>query len=191
MSAAPTIYIIDSVTREIIGTGFADIDPLDDDNWLIPGFSFTDAPPKNKAGMAVVRTADGVSWEYQEDRRGTIVYKKTNGDSEQHSALGPIPAEYTDKPWPGEFYVWQRDDWEIDSEAEAIAAIVRASDERDRRLTVAAIRIAPLQDAVDRGKATPAKIALLDKWKDYRIDVGDISEQEGYPKSINWPVEPS
>lgn len=65
-----------------------------------------------------------------------------------------------------------------------------ATGERDRRLAIAAIRIAPLQDAVDLGKATAAKIALLKKWKEYRIDLDDIPDQAGYPNSIIWPVEP-
>ena len=69
--------------------------------------------------------------------------------------------------------------------------LVLASAERDRRLTVAAIRIAPLQDAVDLGKGTPAKTALLKKWKEYRIDLDDVPDQAGYPGAINWPDEPS
>ncbi|WLD64695.1 tail fiber assembly protein [Pseudomonas sp. OVF7] len=65
-----------------------------------------------------------------------------------------------------------------------------ATAESDRRLGVAAIRIAPLQDAVDL-KKPDANIALLAKWKQYRIDVGAISEQKGFPTEIVWPVEPN
>lgn len=66
-----------------------------------------------------------------------------------------------------------------------------ATSKRDELLVIAAIRIAPLQDAADLGKATPAKTALLKKWKEYRIDLDDISEQSEFPSNIAWPVEPS
>ncbi|RQO51549.1 tail fiber assembly protein [Pseudomonas sp. KBW05] len=68
---------------------------------------------------------------------------------------------------------------------------VAAMAQRDQALAVAAIRIAPLQDAVDLGKATPAKIALLKKWKEYRIDLDDVPDQEDFPRVIDWPVAPS
>jgi len=69
-------------------------------------------------------------------------------------------------------------------EADAIANI-------DRFLTVAALRIAPLQDAADLDEATPADLALLKKWKQYRVSVNRVPDQPEYPKSIAWPVEPS
>lgn len=62
---------------------------------------------------------------------------------------------------------------------------------RDNLLSVAAIRIAPLQDAVDLEEATAAEVALLKKWKQYRIAVNRIDQQEGFPSDITWPVEPS
>lgn len=66
-----------------------------------------------------------------------------------------------------------------------------AEKERDRLLGVAAIRIAPLQDAVDLDEATAADITLLKKWKQYRVAVNRTPDQPEYPKVINWPPEPS
>jgi len=63
--------------------------------------------------------------------------------------------------------------------------------ERDERLREAAIRIAPLQDAVDLGEATPADEALLLAWKQYRIAVNRVTQQPGYPAAVNWPERPS
>ena len=62
---------------------------------------------------------------------------------------------------------------------------------RDNLLSVAAIRIAPLQDAVDLEEATAAEVALLKKWKQYRVAVNRIDQQEGFPSDVQWPVEPS
>lgn len=67
----------------------------------------------------------------------------------------------------------------------------KALAERDRRLTVAAIRIAPLQDAVDLDESTADDVTLLKKWKQYRVAVNRVQDQGEYPLSIDWPVEPS
>lgn len=63
--------------------------------------------------------------------------------------------------------------------------------QRDQLLAVAAIRIAPLQDAVDLGRATPDAIARLKLWKGYRVDLNEIEQQDGFPLVIDWPVAPS
>ncbi|MDO9345024.1 MAG: tail fiber assembly protein [Pseudomonas sp.] len=70
-------------------------------------------------------------------------------------------------------------------------AIEAAAVEINSLLTVAALRIAPLQDSVDVGKSTPEKAALLKKWKEYRIDVDDVKTQSGYPHAIKWPEQPA
>ncbi|MGC5702366.1 tail fiber assembly protein [Pseudomonas sp. NFXW11] len=66
-----------------------------------------------------------------------------------------------------------------------------AISERDQRLAIAALRIAPLQDAVDEGVASESKRSFLTAWKLYRIALSDIQEQSGYPDSIDWPEMPS
>ena len=63
--------------------------------------------------------------------------------------------------------------------------------ERDRLLVTAAIRIAPLQDAVDLGDATPADEANLKKWKQYRVALNRIDQQAGFPEIIEWPLSPA
>lgn len=63
--------------------------------------------------------------------------------------------------------------------------------ERDRRLAEAAIRIAPLQDAVDLGEATAEEEQLLIEWKQYRITVNRVTLQSGYPAAVVWPTRPT
>lgn len=65
-----------------------------------------------------------------------------------------------------------------------------AGAKRDQLLAVAAIRIAPLQDAVDLGRATPEVITKLKQWKGYRVDLNEIDLQDGFPLAIDWPVAP-
>lgn len=69
--------------------------------------------------------------------------------------------------------------------------LVLAIAERDQRLAEATIRIAPLQDAVDLEEATAAEIALLKRWKKYRVDLSRIEQQPGFPTDVVWPVIPA
>ncbi|KWT89366.1 phage tail fiber assembly protein [Variovorax sp. WDL1] len=62
--------------------------------------------------------------------------------------------------------------------------------QRDALLALAAIRIAPLQDAVDLGDASPAEEAALVAWKQYRVKLNRINQQPGYPGSVTWPEAP-
>lgn len=72
---------------------------------------------------------------------------------------------------------------------EELAAAAEAK--RDELLRVAAIRIAPLQDAVDLGVATEAEATALTAWKRYRVVLNRLPEQPGYPLEITWPAPPA
>ncbi|WP_248745145.1 tail fiber assembly protein [Pseudomonas sp. MWU12-2037] len=69
--------------------------------------------------------------------------------------------------------------------------LAATNSERDSLLATASLRIAPLQDAVDLGTATPDDTANLKLWKEYRVAVNRISEQPGFPTTINWPAPPA
>lgn len=62
---------------------------------------------------------------------------------------------------------------------------------RDKLLAMATLRINPLQDAVDLDDATDADTALLKKWKQYRVAVNRIPDQDGFPNKIDWPLQPA
>ena len=69
--------------------------------------------------------------------------------------------------------------------------LAMALEEYGRLRNVADFVIAPLQDAVDDGEATEAEAASLKAWRKYRIALSRVSDQEGYPQSITWPVAPA
>jgi len=50
---------------------------------------------------------------------------------------------------------------------------------RDDLLRTAATRIAPLQDVVDLGDATDSDVARLKRWKQYRVALNRIEQQDG------------
>ena len=68
--------------------------------------------------------------------------------------------------------------------------LVRAVLEISRLLQLAALNIAPLQDAVDTDVATEAEIQSLKAWKLYRVSVNRVPSQNGYPQVIHWPEIP-
>lgn len=61
---------------------------------------------------------------------------------------------------------------------------------RDGFLAEATLRINPLQDAVDLEEATAEEVALLKKWKQYRVALSRIELQAGFPAAVDWPVAP-
>lgn len=75
----------------------------------------------------------------------------------------------------------------IPTPAEILARNVVA---RDYYLGVATLAIAPLQDAVDLDDATPADLALLKKWKQFRVAVNRIDLKLESPVWPDLPVYP-
>lgn len=186
----PTVYQAHLVTGEYIGASLADPDPLDEGNWLIPGMAFLEAPPDAPVGFAAVHVkGESECWTLLPDFRGDV-WRTDTGLQENWTALGELPAGLTAKPYPGAHHVWADGEWRIDAAAESDALKSGAFDARDRLLSDAATRIAPLADAADLGEATPAEEAELKAWKRYRVDLNRIQLQPGFPSTINWPVAP-
>jgi hypothetical protein len=185
---APTIYIAHPITREFLGTAFADPDPLDESNWLIPADAYLDEPMAAIDGHAVRRTDD--AWELIEDHRGTL-FDTGTGEAVQFDQLGPLPESLTDQPFPGPFHRWSGAAWALDADAQREGLALEAVTRRDAELQVAIVRIAPLQDAVDLDDATAAEVAELKAWKQYRVALNRIEQQAGYPATIDWPVSPA
>jgi len=62
--------------------------------------------------------------------------------------------------------------------------------QRDALLAMAALRIDPLNDAVELGDATAAEEAALKAWRQYRVKLMRIEQQSGFPASVVWPDAP-
>jgi hypothetical protein len=120
----PVIYITHPVTGELVGTDFADPDPLVSGEWLVPAHAYLDAPPEASPGEAVVRAEDG--WRVVPDYRGTV-YRTSTGLAERFDQLGPLPEGLTTQPRPSPAYAWQDGEWRLD---EALADALREEQER-------------------------------------------------------------
>ncbi|NMZ37094.1 tail fiber assembly protein [Pseudomonas proteolytica] len=175
-------------TGEYVGETTADPDPLESDNWLVPAQATLVQPPAQEINKVAVW--DGVQWASVDDLRG-VKYSKVDGSAVLWSELGAIPEELTELPYPGPFNKWNGAEWKFDVEAEQLELASKTVIARDSLLAIAALRIAPLQDAVDVDDASPDDVAKLKKWKQYRVALNRIDQQAGYPTEIEWPVEPS
>lgn len=67
---------------------------------------------------------------------------------------------------------------------------VTAKAKCEQLLASAANRMGPLQDAIDENAATDDEVATLKRWKQYRIALNRIEQQEGFPDALTWPVAP-
>lgn len=84
----------------------------------------------------------------------------------------------------------------IDGKFSAPTQYVRTAEEikivntstRDYLLGNAALMISPLQDAVDLDDATATEVAMLKKWKQYRVAVNRVDLTVESPA---WPTPPS
>lgn len=123
------------------------------------------------------------------DLRGPV-YRKDSGEVQEWNELGELPENLTVDVYPGPFHIWTEDGWKLDPVAEKEAAIRHALTLRDGLIFDAGVRIAPLQDAVDLDKATPEEEQALLLWKNYRVDLNRIEDQENFPADISWPVPP-
>ncbi|BAQ79168.1 tail fiber assembly protein [Pseudomonas sp. St29] len=67
---------------------------------------------------------------------------------------------------------------------------VLAKARRSELLTLAAYRMGPLQDAMDIGCITDVEAKQLLLWKNYRISLNRIEEQDLFSRDFQWPLSP-
>jgi hypothetical protein len=162
---------------------------------VIPGMGVQ--LPGNAVEVSKLLTPSvGKVWVWQDgkpqqmsDQRGPA-FRKDTGDAQEWTELGELPEELTLVPPPGPHYFWTQAGWELDEAAENASVRSRSLANRDGLLYEAGLRIAPLQDAVDLNKATAQEEAALARWKEYRIALNRIEDQDGFPSDIEWPVQP-
>lgn len=123
------------------------------------------------------------------DCRGAV-FSILNGEQLEWTQLGEVPAHLTAEPWPGAHYIWLQGGWQLDADAKRESLIKRALASRDGLLQQAAIRIAPLQDAMELDEGTEEEKAALIEWKRYRVALNRIEQEEEFPLNIDWPIAP-
>lgn len=105
------IYHYHSITREYLGEGLADKDPMVDGNWLIPANATNLEPLPRKDGFTIVLNNTKTSWKYVEDNRGKTIYNTTTKESKKVDYLGEIESGCTIIEPTSEFDEWDGDGW--------------------------------------------------------------------------------
>lgn len=85
------IYHYDPKTKEYLGEGLADKDPMVTNNWLIPAHATSIKPPKTDKNQSAV--FEGKEWSVVADYRG-FEYWVPNGDSNVINELGVEPPNF-------------------------------------------------------------------------------------------------
>ena len=176
-----TIYNLSSSTNEFIGQG----DGFIPANTGLPAYSTDIEPPLAKDGFVAVFDFESEKWSLVEDHRGKTVYDIHTGEAITVNLLGKLPDDVVSVAPEGHFVKWDGKKWVHDTEAEKMAQITQATQQKESLLALAASKIAPLQDAVDLDIATEAEAALLLAWKKCRVLLNrvDTSKPE-------WPPLP-
>ncbi|MBC6555307.1 tail fiber assembly protein [Citrobacter braakii] len=176
-----TIYNLSSSTNEFIGQG----DGFIPANTGLPAYSTDIEPPLAKDGFVAVFDFESEKWSLVEDHRGKTVYDIHTGEAITVNQLGKLPDDVVSVAPEGHFVKWDGKKWVHDTEAEKMAQITQATQQKESLLALAASKIAPLQDAVDLDIATEAEVELLLAWKKCRVLLNrvDTSKPE-------WPPHP-
>ncbi|EOP9426377.1 tail fiber assembly protein [Citrobacter braakii] len=176
-----TIYNLSASTNEFIGQGDGYIPA----NTGLPAFSTDIAPPSAPEGFIAVFNSDSKKWSLIEDHRGKIVYSIHTGEATTINQLGALPDDVVSIVPEGHFMKWDGKKWVHDTEAEKVAQVTQATQQKESLLAMAASKIAPLQDAVDLDIATEAEAALLLAWKKYRVLLNRVDTS-----NPEWPTPP-
>ncbi|MHC8326015.1 tail fiber assembly protein [Pseudomonas sp. LB1P83] len=123
------------------------------------------------------------------DLRGTV-FRTDNGTEQSWQQLGKLPEGLTTQRWPGEHFKWIDGQWTLDESAQRAALSAQVLDLRDNMLRDAQLRIAPLQYAEKLGTATSEEQASLMDWMRYSVELNRIEQQDQFPSTITWPIEP-
>ncbi|MCY1271604.1 Phage tail assembly chaperone protein [compost metagenome] len=197
------IFNYHPLTGEFLSIGVADENELEPDEPIVPGYATPTAPPalgersiavyRDQAGRAPQNWPDG-AWTLAPDYRMVLLYRTADGSvfelGAEYNGIGDLPAFLTDEPRPSPAHVWTVDEWVLDEalEAEQLAATARA--QRDVLLAEADRLIAPLMDGFVLGELTPEDEARLRALSQYRKALRAVTNQAGFPRTVNWPDKP-
>lgn len=177
-----TIYNFDPVTLEFRGES---IDFVPEGMSIVANATLIQ-PNEGKDGFTQI--FNHTKWIYIEDFRGTEVYHKETHEKKIVDYIGPIQKEFTDLAPSSEFDMWSSGGWVKDETKEEEFLISQAESQKAHLLSLAADKIAPLQDAADLDEATEDELTQLKVWKKYRVLVNRVDTS--LASDIVWPEFP-
>lgn len=196
-----TIYHYDGITGCLLGKGFTDVNPLDQENPLMPSSSTLSEPPfagerecaryLTASGEVPSHHADG-AWILHPDWRDVTLWRTDDGTEITIVEPNVTPDDIgaTAVPYPGPGYVWRDEQWQADPDLQYQLAEKAAEWELASRQAIATSEINRIKPAVDGGYAKPDDAALLPQLQRYLYELPDVKGQAGWPFSVAWPEIP-
>ena len=178
-----TVHTINPATSECVSIQEAWVSIGTD----LPAGAYLDEPMPPEQGKAIVR--QGGTWALVDDHRGQTAYLKQTGAKTVITEIGELPATLTMLAPQSQFDVWDElaAAWVKDVAAEQQSLTTQAKQQKTALLAEATSMIAPLQDAVDMGMATPEEETSLLDWKRYRVTLTRV-DVAVHP--VTWPAHP-
>lgn len=178
-------YYISEATREYIGATMEHITI----GGGLPAGAYLDVPQlPEKDDIAIVRSADELSWLHVTDHRGKTAYSTETRQPIEIDFIGDLPDTLTLLEPKTEFDMWNGKKWITDTEAQKAALVAEADNEKSQRLNEANSTITYLQEAVDVDLATEAEADALQEWKKYRVLLNRVDTST--VPNIEWPQKP-
>lgn len=175
-----TIYHYDVRTGELVSESQPDLNPLNPSEPLIPANATDIAPPDATDGKVAV--FENGEWRMVEDYRQQMIYDITDyTQSKVVTDLGAVPEGWTLQK-PDDYCVWN-----ADSEAWAYS---QALEQPDKAAAVRSTRD-KLADRVSREiNRLEDKGEDASGWRQYRMALRNVPEQDGFPFDVVWPETP-
>lgn len=173
----------------------ADPSPQEPDVFHIPGGAI-DLPPPEVIASKCYRPDGRGGWTELDDNRSAETFLIATGatytpgqviDGARYDGTGPLPSWLTSLSRPNPWSKWDGQTWVEDADARSVILQQQNANARQTRIAEAGAAIAPLQDAVDLGIATPKEAELLHSWKLYRVMLTRVDTAQARP---DWPDEP-
>ncbi|OHT23310.1 tail fiber assembly protein [Providencia stuartii] len=178
-------YYINETTREYMGATMEHITI----GAGLPAGAYLDAPElPEKQDIAIVRSADELSWLHVIDHSGKTAYSTETRQPTEIDFIGDLPDTLTLLEPKTEFDKWDGKQWVTDTDAQKIALVAEADNEKAQRLNEANGTITYLQEAADVDLATESETAALQEWKKYRVLLNRVDTSTA--PDIDWPKKP-
>lgn len=179
------VYIADPQTREYLN---ATMESVYFDVSVSAG-AYIDAPElPTKAGLAVVRSEDGSKWGIVTDNRGKTAYSTETRQPIKIDFIGDLPDTLTLLEPKTEFDMWNGKKWVTDIEAQKVALVAQAEQEKAKRLEEAEQNISMLERKIRLEMATDEEKDQLKQWEIYSIKISDIDTS--LAPNIDWSKNP-
>ena len=154
----------------------------------IPANSCTDVPGESKDDFAICRTADLTAWEYVADHRGETVYSTETGEAVAITVPGDYPEGTTTQAPVTEYDTWNGSEWVTDTEAQHMAEVAAAEQQKAALLVEAQATISLWQTELQLGIISDDDKASLIAWMNY-IKAVQAVDTSAAP-DVSWPDKP-